>query len=47
MDSRFKEKVAAAARVARVTSVEQQFIKITSLLGWSLHLTFDKLRKIG
>ncbi len=40
MDSKIKEKVAAS-----VTSVEQQgFIKITSLLGWSLDLTFDKLK---
>ncbi len=41
MDSKIKEKVAAS-----VTSVEQQgFIKITSLLGWSLNLTFDNLRE--
>jgi hypothetical protein len=41
MDSKIKEKVAAS-----VTSVEQQgFIKIALLLGWSLDLTFDKLRK--
>jgi hypothetical protein len=41
MDSKIKEKVAAS-----VTSVEQQgFIKIASLFGWSLDLTFDKLRK--
>jgi hypothetical protein len=41
MDSKIKEKVATS-----VTSVEQQgFIKIASLLGWSLSLTFDKLRK--
>jgi hypothetical protein len=36
MDSKIKEKVAAS-----VTSVEQQgFIKIASLLDWSLDLTY-------
>jgi hypothetical protein len=33
MDSRIKEKVAAASNFSRVTSVEQRFIKMTSLLG--------------
>jgi hypothetical protein len=43
MDSKIEEKVAAP-----VTYVKQQrSIKKASLLGWSLDLTFDRLRKIG